>query len=458
MADPARESALNILHRVDRKQLTLDTIMDDFNKEQKHLDKRDMALIHALVFGVIRWRLHLDHIIGHFSNTPLEKIHPDVLNILRLGVYQLKFMTRIPESAAVNTSVELAKKVEISKKRGPVWLVKFVNGVLRNAARQMASVPFPALEQNRTVSISLSQSFPTWLVQKWLDRFGEEETLRICEYLNSIPDITVRVNTLKTEKKALMDALEPCVAEIHPTSLAEQGLSFTRPNIPMDQMESFKSGWFQVQDEGAQLVTEILCPLPGERVLDACAGLGGKTGHMAQLMKNQGQIIALDHDDKKLRRLKNEMARLGVTLVETIRKDLDEPLEPDSLGLFDKILLDAPCSGMGVIRRNPDSKWNLTKKNLNRFNKRQVRFLSAVSQFLKPDGTLVYAVCSTEPEENEGVVESFLHKHPDFEIAQPLHPVPESIRSLETSRGLYMSVPHIHGMDGFFMACLRRRH
>ncbi len=458
MADPARESALNILQRVDRKKLTLDTIMDDFNAEQKHLDKRDTALIYALVFGVIRWRLHLDHIIGHFSNTPLEKIHPDILNILRLGVYQLKFMTRIPESAAVNTSVELAKNVEVSNNKGPVWLVKFVNGVLRNAARRMSSVPFPDPEQNRTLSISLNHSFPTWLVQKWLDRFGEEETQRMCEYLNSIPEITIRTNTLKTERKILMDSLTPFVKELHLTPLADQGLSFTRPSIPIDQLDSFKTGWFQVQDEGAQLVTEILSPLPGERVLDACAGLGGKTGHMAQLMNNQGEIIAMDNDEKKLRRLRNEMSRLGVTMVETVMKDLDEPLNPPSLGLFDKILLDAPCSGMGVIRRNPDSKWNLTKKNLNRFNKRQVRFLSEVSRLLKPDGILVYAVCSTEPEENEGVIESFLHKHPNFQV---FHSTPDRVpssRSLETSKGFYMSVPHIHGMDGFFVACLKRSH
>lgn len=455
MADFARESALKILHHTDRKKLTLDTIMDDFISDQKILEKKDLALIHALVYGAIRWKLYLDHIIGHFSRTPVDKIHPEVMNILRLGIFQLRFMTRIPESAAVNTSVELTKKVEVSRQKGPVWLVKYVNGVLRNAARDMDAVKFPAPEENRTASISVNHSFPMWLVQKWLERYGEKETIALCEFLNSIPEITIRTNTLKTEQKNLIDSLTPFVTEIHTTSFAENGLSFSRPIMPIGQMDSFKKGWFQVQDEGAQLVTEILSPLPGERVLDACAGLGGKTGHIAQLMNNRGIITAMDSDERKLKSLKNEMTRLGITIVETVKHDLDNPLDQNLYGVFDRILLDAPCSGMGVIRRNPDCKWNLTKKNLNRFQKRQIKFLSAVSKLLKPGGTIVYSVCSTEPEENEGVIESFLHRHNEFEIVIPDISKHELLKPLKTQRGYYISKPHVHNMDGFFIACLK---
>jgi 16S rRNA (cytosine967-C5)-methyltransferase len=194
MADLARESAFNILHHLHRKQLTLDTVMNDFTEGKVKLDKRDLGLVQAIVYGVIRWRLHLDHIIGHFSKTPLEKISPEILNILRMGIYQIKFMSKIPESAAVNTSVELAKK------NGPVWVVKFVNGVLSNAARQMDSVPFPDKDSNLTLSIALQYSFPTWLVQRWLNRFGDQQTICLCERLNSIPEISIRTNTLKTDK------------------------------------------------------------------------------------------------------------------------------------------------------------------------------------------------------------------------------------------------------------------
>lgn len=451
MADIARESAFKILQHLHRKQLTLDTVMNDFTEGKIKLDKRDLSLVQALVYGVIRWRLHIDHIIGHFSKTPLEKISPEILNILRLGIYQLKFMTKIPESAAVNTSVELAKK------NGPVWVVKFVNGVLRNAARQMDSVPFPDKDSNKTLSIALQHSFPTWLVQRWLNRFGDQQTICLCERLNSIPEISIRTNALKTDRDSLSSALKPLVMDINTTPYATDGLSFTKPSMAINHLEPFKQGWFQVQDEGAQLVSEILAPLPGERILDACAGLGGKTAHIAQLMKNQGEILSIDHDDRKLKSLINEMKRLGVDIVKTMPINLDEPFDHTSLGLFDRILVDAPCSGMGVIRRNPDSKWNLTKKNLNRFNKRQVRFLSAVSQLLKSGGVLVYAVCSTEPEENEGVIESFLHKHPDFMVADNTKIANEKIEPLNTSKGFYTSLPHFHGMDGFFIACLKRR-
>ena len=451
MADFAREAALDILHKLDQHHLTLDTIINDFTESKKHMEKRDLSLIYALVFGVVRWKLHLDHIISHYSKSPVDKINPDIMNILRLGIYQLKFMTKIPPSAAVNTSVEL------SKKNGPVWVVKFVNGVLRNASRSLESVPFPDPQENQTLFLSLTQSFPTWLVQRWLDRFGDEKTLQLCQRINTIPEISVRTNTLKTDRATLTESLKPLVKDLAATPCACDGLSFTHPSLPIHSMPPFKQGWFQVQDEAAQMVSEIMAPLPGERILDACAGLGGKSGHMAQLMKNQGEIIAVDHDRHKLDCLELEMKRLAVSVVKTIQINLDEPFNHDKIGLFDRILVDAPCSGMGVIRRNPDSKWNLSKKNLNRFNKRQVRFLSVVSEFLKPEGVLVYAVCSTEPEENEGVVDSFLHKHPGFMVVQNTNHTNEKAEFLRTPKGFYMSLPHVHGMDGFFIACLKRR-
>lgn len=450
MADLARESALTILNTLDKKKLTLDTVMNDFNEGKIQLVKRDQSLVNALVYGVIRWRGHLDHIIGHFSKTPLQKISPEILNTLRLGIFQLKFLSRIPESAAVNTSVELAKK------NGPVWVVKFVNGVLRNAARGMDTVPFPDASENWTLSVSLNKSFPTWLVQKWVNRFGEQETLHLCDHLNSIPEISVRTNTLKTDRETLAKALTPHVQDLTFTDYSPDGLSFTHPDQAIFHLPPFKEGWFQVQDEAAQLVGQLLSPCPGERILDACSGLGGKTGHLAQLMKNRGEIIALDNDPKKLACLNLDMKRLGVSIVKTQITDLDTALDTDKMGQFDRILVDAPCSGMGVIRRNPDSKWSLTKNNLNRYKKRQIRFLCAVSELLKPSGILVYAVCSIEPEENEAVIDSFLHKHPDFSIIQDNENVNDKTATLKNSKGYYVSFPHIHRMDGFFMVRLKR--
>ncbi|GAB6094790.1 16S rRNA (cytosine(967)-C(5))-methyltransferase RsmB [Desulfatiferula olefinivorans] len=449
MSNTARESALFILNALDRKPLTLDTVMNDFTEAHPKLDRRDQALVHALVYGVLRRRGTLDHVIGHFSKTPLAKISPEILNILRLGVFQIRYLSKIPESAAVNTSVELAKKT------APAWVVKFVNGVLRTVVRT-PEVPFPDPAQNLTLSIALTRSFPTWLVQKWLNRFGEEETLALCDYLNTIPEISIRVNRLKTDRESLKHALSPHVTDPADTLYSPDGLSFHHPDRPIFLLPGFAEGGFQVQDEGAQLVSLVLDPKPFERVLDACAGLGGKTGHLAQLMNNRGEILAIDHDPAKLTALTRDMVRLGVTVVETRAMDLEKPVGIESLGWFDRILLDAPCSGMGVIRRNPDSKWSLTKKNLNRYKKRQVRLLSTVSGLLKPGGLLVYAVCSTEPEENEAVIDSFLHSHPDVTLVSDTDDLPEPIRPLKTLRGCLVSHPHRHHMDGFFIARLRR--
>lgn len=451
MTDHARQSALTILNTLSGSHLTLDAVMNDFHEANQNLDKRDLSLVNALVFGVIRWQGRLDHIIAHFSKTPLLKIKTPILNILRLGVFQIAFMTRIPDSAAVNTSVDMAKK------NGPVWVVKFVNGVLRNVARSLDSVPFPAMAENKTLAISVDKSFPTWLVQKWLNRFGDEDTLKLCDRLNTIPPISIRVNTLKTDRSALINALSPHVKDLSQTACSADALTFSQPDRPIPQLPGFEQGWFQVQDEAAQLVSILANPKPGQRVLDACAGLGGKTGHLAQLMENSGDILAMDHDKGKLTLLDKEMKRLGITIVKTQVTDLENPLDEHRLGRFDIILLDAPCSGMGVIQRNPDSKWRLTKKNLNRYKKRQLRFLNALVPLLKPSGVLVYAVCSTEPEENDAVIDSFLHAHPDFHVLAGTAVLEEGTASLMTHRGYVVSFPHEHGMDGFFTALLSRR-
>lgn len=448
MADIARESALKILNTLDKKRLTLDAVMDDFTQREQKLSRRDISLIHALVYGVLRWRGHLDHIIDHFSKKPLAKTKPEMLNILRLGIFQIKFLTRIPDSAAVNTSVNL------SKKNFPPWGVKFVNGLLRNVVRNIDNVPFPDPEKNKTLAIAAQYSFPSWLVQRWLNRFGDEKTVMLCKAMNSVPGISIRTNTLKTNRNKLLDKIKDDISEYSLSLVSPYGISFTRPKKSIQDFQTFSNGWFQVQDEAAQIVSMIIAPQPGERVLDACAGLGGKTGHLAQLMENKGEIIASDHDPKKLKQLNSEMDRLGISIVKTKVLDLNSQIDKKELGQFDRILIDAPCSGMGVIRRNPDSKWAFSKKNLNRYKKRQIEFLSKVTELVKPGGCLVYAVCSTEPEENDAVINSFLHKHPEFDINKRID---DRLMHLTDKHGYITTFPHIHDMDGFFSVCLIRK-
>jgi len=451
MVDEARKTALTVLNTLDKGSFqTLDTVFETVLRKNSLLSKRDRALVQALVYGVLRWRARIDWIIGYFSNTPLNKVDPKVLNILRLGIFQIIYLSRIPVSAAVNTSVEMAKSA------APPWVVKYVNGLLRNAHRKYQSLPFPDIEKDPVSALSIEKSFPKWLIKRWLDRFGLKETDLICDAINTIPPITVRANTLKTSREKLLKSLKIYSDKIEFTDYAPDGISFFNPKSSIPEIKAFEDGLFQVQDEAAQLVTFLLNPQPGEAVLDACAGLGGKTGHMAQMMKNRGRLLAVDKDEKKLLRLEAEMHRLGADMVTTYTHDLNKPLHTEGFEQFDRILLDAPCSGLGVLRRNPDAKWNASKQNLADYHIRQAIMLNNLAHLVKPSGFLVYVVCSTEPEENESVVKGFLNKHTEFVIENRPMGLPFKARSLLTNSGYLKTLPHLHNMDGFFSACFKR--
>lgn len=443
----ARDLALSILNTLDAGEQTLDALLCDVD-EHGWLDQRERGFLNALVYGVLRWRGRLDWMIGQFSKTRLKKIDPGILNILRLGLFQMHYLDRVPASAAVNTAVALAKK------SAPPWVVKFVNAVLRKLADGHAALPDPAESRNDARSLSAGKSLPRWLVARWLRRFGPAETRALCDAVNEIPPTTVRTNTLKMNRSALVDRLAGETAQLWSTHYSPEGLSFTGPKTPIGQMGAFLNGEFQVQDEAAQLVAHILAPQPGETILDACAGLGGKTGHIAQLMKNHGRIVALDINEQKLRQLSDEMRRLGTDIVDTVEADLTTSGK-NIIEQYDRILLDAPCSGLGVLRRNPDTKWSVSETDLNRCGRRQSALLEQLAPRVKPNGVMVYAVCSTEPEENELVVDDFLAEHGDFEIAPPdfdsmLDP------AFFTPRGCFRTFPHRHRMDGFFCARFRR--
>jgi 16S rRNA (cytosine967-C5)-methyltransferase len=332
----------------------------------------------------------------------------------------------------------------------------FVNGILRTAARRSDCLPFPDPEKDPVQAIASENSAPAWLVRRWTDRFGKQITAAMCDALNAIPPISIRTNTLKTSRNRLMTSLEGLTEKMAPTAYAPDGIRFHNPKIRIADMDAFKKGWFQVQDEAAQLVTLLLDPRPGETVLDACAGWGGKTGHIAQRMVNRGSIVALDIDTEKLTQLEAQIARLGVSIVTARRHDLEKTGAAGMGQAFDRILLDAPCTGLGVLRRNPDAKWVRSKKELKRFAQRQLNFLAALTPMLKVSGILVYAVCSIEPEENEAVIDALLSRNPNFAIDTDVGRLPPAIgRHIEDKIGL-KTHPHFKDMDGFFMVRLKR--
>jgi len=446
----ARSTALKILNLIDRGQHTLDYEIERAFNQNRSFSRRDRAFIHALVFGVLRWRAHIDWVVEHFSKTRFDKIDPRVLNLLRLGLFQILFLDKIPTSAAVDTSVKLAKSFAAP------WVAGFVNAVLRKSATEYERIDFPDLEKQPALALAVKKSFPEWLIHRWLNRFGAKETIALCDAINKIPPITIRTNTLKVTRAQLIRSLQHQAQGILPTPYTSEGITLVAPSVPVQELDAFVKGWFQVQDEASQMVTSLLGPQPGETVLDVCAGLGGKTGHMAQLMQNRGRIVAMDRDGAKLIKLSQEMQRLGIVIVQTRIHDLNHVLSPELIDFFDRILLDAPCSGLGVLRRNPDIKWRRKETNLFAYQKKQVRFLDTLTHVVKPGGVLGFAVCSMEPEETDQVVTEFLKRHSNFRMDRRAAGFAPQVHPVIDEEGHLRTYPHLNDTDGFFAVTLKR--
>ncbi|MGB9440604.1 MAG: 16S rRNA (cytosine(967)-C(5))-methyltransferase RsmB [Desulfobacterales bacterium] len=450
MSIDVRKTAWVILNTLDQDRRTLNTLMDDYSGAGQVDSRRDRALLQTLVYGVLRWKGRLDYIISHFSSTRFDKINPRILNILRLALFQIIYLDRIPDSAAVNTAVDMAKV------SGAPWVVRYVNALLRKASRDYRNVSFPDMGENAITALATAKSFPEWIILRWLHRYGQKKTAHLCDAANSIPPITVRTNTLKISPGELLTELDREAEHAAQTLFSPDGITLVNPATSIPKLSGFAAGWFQVQDEAAQLVSLLLDPRPGETILDACAGLGGKTGHIAQLMKNKGAVVALDRDGGKLSQLEAEMQRLGISNVSTLCFDLEDGLPQGPPKVFDRILLDAPCSGLGVIRRHPDIKWHRSEKELLKNKTRQLRLLENLAPAVKPEGFLVYAVCSPEPEENEEVIYQFLKKHDEFVIHDQHERLPDEIRKTAITNGFFKTFPYLTQMDGFFSVRLQR--
>jgi 16S rRNA (cytosine967-C5)-methyltransferase len=443
----ARAIAAKLLNRIHDRRHTLDQLLDQADEQISRLNRADRSLVHALVFGVQRWQSRLDWVIDHLAARN-RKMDPHIRTILRLGLFQIQFLQRIPDSAAVHTSVELAKQ------SGRKWAAGFVNGVLREAIRQADHISWPDPGENPSTYMAVTHAFPEWLISRWVNNWGAEATDALCRAVNTVPDITLRANTLRISRQELIKAISPEAEAVRETRYSPEGIALTRIHRPLPQWPAFQAGWFQVQSEAAQITSRYLGPRPGETVWDVCAGLGTKTAHIAQLMQNQGRIVATDLYEEKLAKLDREMKRLGISIVRSTPLDLtasDPILQPSA---FDRILLDAPCSGLGVLQRNPDGKWRLTPRDIRKNSARQLILLDQAAPFLKTGGILVYAVCSLEPEENEQVVNAFLQKHPEFAIHPGSPAADDRINSLLTPRGFLSTIPHLSQLDGFFAAAL----
>ena len=345
-----RAIAMHILLQVARRASFPDVLLDIYLKEHPDLDPRDRALVTELVYGVLRWQGRLDWIIDQQATIKPDKIALPVRVILRLATYQLLFLDRIPAAAAVNEAVKLAKTSQ------PPHVVRFVNGILRAISRQSESLQKAQLEGSSENRLSVLYSYPAWLVQRWLAALGYEETEAFCAAGNQVPPTSIRVNTLTTTVEALAGSFRDFGFSVEPGNLAPEALHLRSIRTDISSLVQYRSGEFQVQDEASQLIAHLVQPQPGEHVLDACAGFGAKSTHLAQLMENQGKITALDNQGWKLTRLVENAKRLQVSSIEPVEMDVLELQPSFEQRCFDRILLDAPCSGLGVLRRNPDIK------------------------------------------------------------------------------------------------------
>lgn len=425
----------------------MDVSLDRALRKSKFLTPLDRAFITELVYGSLRWRGRIDWIINQFSRIPTNRLDSRILNIIRLGVYQLLFLTKVPPFAAVNESVKLA---ELCGHRGKVG---FVNANLRAIERGQDRIEYPDIERDPELHISVVYSHPLWMVKRWLKSFGLRGTIDLCKSNNEAPPLTIRTNALKVSREELFKELKKNVKEISLTPCSPEGIEM-RGASDITVLSPFERGWFQIQDEASQLISHVLAPKPGQRVLDTCAAPGGKTTHLAQLMENKGEIFALDINASRLTLLEENCKRLGITNVKVFNQDASLPL--GFTEKFHRILVDAPCSSMGVLRRNPDSKWKKREEDVVSLKRLQLNILNNLADYLKEDGILVYSTCTITPEENEEVIDDFLVGHPEFALDSISDVLPAGCSRLVNNRGGFQSYPHLHNMDGFFAARLRK--
>lgn len=446
-ARTARQLAVRCLLLWDRERQAVQPLIDAVIHDAA-LSAPDRQLAVMLVLGVLRQMQYLDRVIAGFSRFPPGKMKPLTLMALRVSVYQLLFLDRIPDSAAVNESVRVLRE-----ERQPGWLVNFANGVLRAIARGKAVLPGPE-EPDAQGSPVLNH--PEWLVRRWQASYGRERTELICRANNREPSLTLRVNTLRTTGEELTGKLLAHGCKVRPGRFAPASLVLDEFPGPVTGLPGYAEGLFHVQDEAAQLVTLLLLPLaPGQRCLDACAGLGGKSCHLAQLLPEGTELLAVEPNAHRLRMLTQNLQRLHL---EDRVKQFQGRLEDFAVlppGLFSRILVDAPCSGTGVIGRHPDIRWNRKPEDLPVYQRQQLGLLELASTLLGPNGVLVYATCSLEPEENQQVVAAFRQHHPEFTVTDCREFLPPSAAELVDASGYFAPTP-AQGLDGFFAARLIR--
>ncbi|MHC5726008.1 MAG: 16S rRNA (cytosine(967)-C(5))-methyltransferase, partial [Nostoc sp.] len=416
--------------------------------QKVNLPDCDRRLLTELIYGSVRRQRTLDTLIDQLAKKKSDQQPQDLRTILHLGFYQLRYQERIPASAAVNTTVQLAKE------NGFSGLTGFVNGLLRQYIRLAEKIKTDPLQlpENPVERLGILHSFPDWMIQVWLEQLGLAETEQLCEWMNQSPTIDLRINPLCTSIEEVEAALQSAGILVRRISHLPQALRLIGSAGSIQKLPGFKEGWWTVQDSSAQLVSHLLDPQPGEVVIDACAAPGGKTTHIAELMADKGKIWACDRTPSRLRKLQENSQRLNLESIQICTGDSRHFSQFQNTA--DRVLLDAPCSGLGTMHRHADARWRQTPESVRELSGLQKELITHTSTFVKLGGVLVYATCTLHPAENEQVISAFLAESPDWQIESPKGlAFPDAY---STPQGWFKVWPHRQDMDGFFMVRLRK--
>jgi len=437
----SRDVALEVLHRVEVNSSYADLALEDILRGAE-LDARDRRLATELTFGSIRWRKRIDYILDKFVRSSVAKLDPYTRNILRLGTYQLFFLDRVPDYAAISEAVKQSKRF------GSKGCPSLVNGVLRSIAERGSDVVFPDVMEHPVEYISTYYSHPEWLIRRWVARYGVEETQRLCDANNSVAQLSIRANLMKITRDELTKRLEGEKVISQPGKYSDSSLSITLRGS-LTSLAAYRDGLLQVQDESSTLISELLDPKPEETIVDLCSGPGGKTTNIAELMNDKGLVIAVDIRRSRLKFVLDNARRLGLNIVTGVVADGRTFRTRGA----DRIIVDAPCSGLGVLRRRADLRWRMNEKEIGNLSRLQLALLLNTADSVRTGGVLVYSTCTIEPEENELVVLKFLELRDDYRLENAGDFVSAD---LVDEKGFYRTLLCRDGIDGAFAARLVR--
>ena len=417
------------------------TLQDYISKH--NLADLDRRVFTELVYGVVRRRNYLDAIIVHFTKRSLKKLSSMVVEILRLGIYQIIYMDKVPESAAVNESVKLAKKLT----RG---LSGFVNAILRSVIREQDSIGVEDLASNDIEVISFIYNIPLWLIDLWMGEFGRDKTEDLCAWFNQQPKLTARINTILIDIPQCLTLLKEQGWDVSQDSNYKDIIYINSHRGSLEKSDAVIKGYITFMDKASMLVARLVNPQPGERVLDCCAAPGGKSMYMAALMDNTGSLMSCDIHEHKIALMESNAQRLGISIVQTKVQDATD-LPSAWKSYFDRVLVDVPCSGLGILQKKLDMRWRKDESTLSELPPLQLAILERAAMTVKEKGYLVYSTCTLNYKENEDVVEAFLQKHKEFSIVPVGTDFP-----LKSNNGMITTYPPIDDMDGFFMVKMQR--